>query len=323
MPSCVICTSTLTKKSPGIQCTVCRHFYHANGRCSAITKNQLPVIFNLPGGRWACLKCRGQEPVPAGSSGQSTDEMALDDTDDVDQDDSDGVDIVQVVKSFKRDMAALRSDIKELKASVIFCSNKVTDFEIKLSKFNELVNTTNQLKSENTVLKKDVLNLSSRINALEQDARSSNVEIMDIPQKTSENLVNIVRQIGAFLDHQVSVEEIESVVRVPTRLENKPKNIVLKFKCKTKRNEFLAAVKRKRLGLNGVSGFSIDGLSSKFYVNEHLTTRNKILLKSTRLAAKEKGYKYVWSQNGNVLIRKTDNSGIIQIHSDSDLVKIK
>ena len=52
------------------------------------------------------------------------------------------------------------------------------------------------------------------------------------------------------------------------------------------------------------------------YINEHLTPNNKhlfALAKQKKIAA---NYKYLWMRNGRVLIRKADNSEIINIDSE-------
>lgn len=66
----------------------------------------------------------------------------------------------------------------------------------------------------------------------------------------------------------------------------------------------MAAYEAKRLD-NGESraSLSIDGIAERLYVSEHSTMNNKLLHKEVRKIAREKDYKYIWTQNEN-MIRK-------------------
>ena len=45
---------------------------------------------------------------------------------------------------------------------------------------------------------------------------------------------------------------------------------------------------------------------TQLYVNENLTQQRKRLLWSAKQSATEKDYKYVWTNNGKILGRKTE-----------------
>lgn len=55
----------------------------------------------------------------------------------------------------------------------------------------------------------------------------------------------------------------------------------------------------------------VEELSCGLYINEHIKAKNKILFRYTRVATKGKQYKFVWIQNGNILIRKDNKSNIL------------
>ena len=58
---------------------------------------------------------------------------------------------------------------------------------------------------------------------MEQSLRSNNVEIQDVNEKPNENLLTVVDGISKFLNFQIQTNLIETVFRVPTYFENKPK----------------------------------------------------------------------------------------------------
>lgn len=299
---CKQCIQTITKKSPGVICGDCYVPYHANGRCSDINKSQLSAIKNLPGTGWKCISCRILSSSPNRTSVSHATII-----DDASEDEHIGA-------GLSTSVASLTSEIKNLKRTVEFCSDKITDFEDKLNKFNDVISRMNKLEKENAALRREVSGLQVRVNVMEQQSRSSNLEIQNVPESSNENLVNIVSGIGSHIGVPIDSSSLNYVTRVPTKIANKPKNIIVRFVSKIKRDDFLAACRSmRRSNTNPLKGLRVDGVADEIFVNEHLTIQNKILFKETRTVARSKGYSFVWTQNGNILVRKDQTSKIIQI----------
>lgn len=307
--SCQVCQEILSKKSPGVQCGSCELFYHANSLCCDVNKQHLSLIDSLPGGRWLCAQCRVASPPPRrGTRARSAKTAAGP--------------VSRPVADMNPELDLIRQEIREMKGSVDFCSNKISDFEGMLHGMSNLIKITEGLKSENAQLRERISSMNQRLNAVEQHSRSNSVEIQDIPEKSGENLLQIIDTIGTSLGHSIARSDIDYVTRVPTKLPSKPKHIVVRFVSKLNRDAFLAKAKTK-CQENENRGLEIEGLSNKFYINEHLTTMNKILHKATREAAKQHRYKFVWIKNGNILVRKSDTSRIMNISSEADISKMK
>lgn len=320
---CVSCVKPLSKKFPGLPCGACERYYHANAVCCDVNKQHLSLIGTLPGGRWLCGGCRTHSPAPRRNTRSQKGIAASLSRDD---DGDDGEELAdrsgdRSFSSMNAELELLRSEIREMRRSVDFCSNKISDFEDLVRNLKGLNKLVEDLKSENKHLREQMTSLNVKMNAIEQHTKSNSVEIQDIPESKGENLFQIVDCIGNFLGHPLKKEKIDSIVRVPTRVPLKPKHIIVRFVSKLDRDEFLSKAKDKRLQSNNRC-LSIDGISNRFFVNEHLTTTNKILHKKARDAAKEHKYKFVWVQNGNILLRKDDKSKIIQISSEIDISKI-
>ncbi|KAF9409488.1 hypothetical protein HW555_011163 [Spodoptera exigua] len=101
----------------------------------------------------------------------------------------------------------------------------------------------------------------------------------------------------------------------------KPKAVICKLSSKAHRDNLLGAIqiynrKNPKNKLN-TKLIGYGDTESPVYVSEHLTPANKSLHAATRIAAKEKNYKYVWVRNGKIFIRKdeTATSQIITHHS--------
>ena len=105
-------------------------------------------------------------------------------------------------------------------------------------------------------------------------------------------------------------------------IKKQTKNIIIKFLSKIHRYGFLNAAKFAKKIEENRQGFKIPGILERCFVNEHLPPQTKLLLKQTRQKALTNHYKFVWVQNGNVLVRKAENSNIIHISSMDDLGKL-
>ncbi|KAL3279799.1 hypothetical protein HHI36_017307 [Cryptolaemus montrouzieri] len=150
---------------------------------------------------------------------------------------------------------------------------------------------TDRLVSENRELKSQVAELNSRLNTIEQYSRSNNLEIQGVTKKNDENL-DIVCSIAQHLDFNITESMIDPVHRVPTRKENGTKNIIVRFQNRRKKEVIMAAAKTKRLlGNGGSPGFQIDGVSKSLFINEHLTSTNKLYIEALSVAeSREYGY---------------------------------
>lgn len=96
--------------------------------------------------------------------------------------------------------------------------------------------------------------------------------------------------------------------------------IIAKLETADMRKNLIHSSKTIKLNANMLSGnWSTD---NKILINERLTKDKRILFANTRSTAKEKNYKFVWITNSDILIRKDENSKIIQIKSCKDLLTL-
>ena len=61
---------------------------------------------------------------------------------------------------------------------------------------------------------------------------------------------------------------------------------------------------------------------NKVYINENLTRKNKELFNSTLKIKKEKGFKYIWTNQGRIYLRKNEASSPVHIKNQSDLQRM-
>lgn len=171
--------------------------------------------------------------------------------------------------------------------------------------------------------------LNHKIAYMEQFARQSNVEIQGIPERRNENLMSIVKKIGNTVScnlQETDILEFHRVAKQNTN-SNRPKNIVVKLNCPRTRDNLLASVKifnKNKHSDNklNTSHIELPGERRPVYVTEHLSPENKKLHAATRIAAKEKNYKFVWIRNGRIFVRKDISAGHINIKTVECLHKL-
>lgn len=130
-------------------------------------------------------------------------------------------------------------------------------------------------------------------------------------------------KIASCIGIHILPTDIEFAHRVqprrPSAGNTKARAIVARFKQRSSKDAIVAAARRHKTLTTQIVG--LDG-DTKIYINEHLTKENKILLKSCKIKAKEINYKYVWTKNCTIYIRKNEVSPSIPIMCEGDLNKI-
>lgn len=215
----------------------------------------------------------------------------------------------------KQQIAAIAGDVGSLQQSTEFISAQHEDLEKSVGVQDERLK---KLEKEST----DVKSLEAKIDLLEQQARQCNLEIMNVPERREENLINVVESVGKLIACNLSRQDVVAVHRVPHASQNnKPKNIIVKLSSRILRDNILSAYRLKK-GLTSTD-IGISGTPLNIFINEHLTLPKKHLFRAAREAAKKENYKYVWIKHATVLVREFDTSPIIAIRTADDIRRIK
>lgn len=220
-------------------------------------------------------------------------------------------------------MKAITDKLEGLNTSMEFMNVK---FEEMKTEFSLNTKVVSDLKKENEQLKTSVKDLSVRLTQMEQQARSTNVEIQCLPEHNNENLVSTVLNISKVISGDLNETNIHHVTRIAkqTPTSNRPKSIVVQFSSPRVRDNFLAASinfnkkKSSEEKLN-TALLGIAGKKENVYIVEHLSPANKALHAATRIKAKSLGYKYVWIRGGKIFVRKHDGADYKYIRDTGSL----
>lgn len=223
------------------------------------------------------------------------------------------------INSNINELMTLKNEFADLKRSMAFMSEKYDKFvrvlednKTEMKKMNkQLEELTNSNKEKDLKIK----NLQEQLGNLEQYTRNHNIEICGIPHRPQEDCREIVGKLAKELQVDLRIDEIDIVHRTFTSNKSIPPPIVAKITTRSKRD--LLTRKKKWIVTN--RNVPQTEIGQTIYIQEHLTSANKMLLRLTKHRARESEYKYVWVKYGKILVRKNDNSPVIRINSEEDL----
>nr|XP_034832174.1 uncharacterized protein LOC117988984 [Maniola hyperantus] len=214
----------------------------------------------------------------------------------------------------------------ELKNEIASLSSQLSQLQTSYSKLQDendhLKSDVSTLRERISVSEDQILELRSQFGRQQQQARMNNLEIVGLPQTSSESPVDLVVKIAEYAGVELNRGDIDFAHRVQPQkpIAGRPKAIVVKLVDRLCKDKILSGLKRKK----GICtrDIGIGGTEKKFFVNEHLTPENKQLLKSTKNLAKEKAYKFVWVRNCNIFLRKNEEAPALHVRLEKDLAKI-
>lgn len=217
-------------------------------------------------------------------------------------------------------------EINAIKDSVSFINNQYEDLKYELQgKLTQI----KELADDNDKLRSTVTDLNNRLNIIEQHTRMSNLEIQCLPEHKSENLPNIILQIGKVTGSNISDSDIHKCTRIAKLNPDsvRPRSVIVKFSCPRTRDKYLAAAikfnKTNKDEKLNTSHIGIGGEKKPIFIVDHLTPELKKIHASARLTAKKLNYKYVWIKNGRVFLRKMDNSEHIVVKNIEQLKNLE
>ncbi|XP_028171069.1 uncharacterized protein LOC114360541 [Ostrinia furnacalis] len=228
-------------------------------------------------------------------------------------------------KNLNEKLAPIKEEMEQITTSMSFMSARFDSIEAEHKAASD---TVKELVADNIKLNNTVTHLTQRLSYLEQQSRANNLEIQCVPESKSENLMNIISQLGHVVKCKLNEEVIANCTRVAKVNPStaRPRSIVVQFVSPKTRDQVLAATyKFNKDNPNDklcTAHLGFGGDKMPVFVVEHLSPHNKALHAAVRLRAKEKCYKYVWVRSGKIFARKNDDSGYILIKEFNDLSKI-
>lgn len=228
---------------------------------------------------------------------------------------------------FSSEIDSLKAEIIELKNSQEFICSKYENLkseyaeQLKINKKQH--DEISQLKSATKEVSELSKSESEKLDSLEQYGRRLNLEIIGVPVSAQEDTNAIVIEVAKNVGVDISSEDISISHRVPSiskpndsKSSDRPPAIIARFMNRSVRNRLY---KNRKLTRDiDPNKFSVPGLKYVF-INENLTQKRKNLFWQAKQRVKKFNYKFIWTTNGNLYVRKDDDSKQIPIKNMDDL----
>ncbi|XP_063535721.1 uncharacterized protein LOC134748493 [Cydia strobilella] len=219
------------------------------------------------------------------------------------------------------DLSQVRTDIAEMKNSI---DSKLDDLAGRMSTIESRVSALEDCKTELDDVKKTLNDIMTDSRKNEQWVRRSNIQINGVPETKGENLFTVINSLAEACGFSLNTNtDIDFVTRVAVRNDtdnSKPKPIIVKMQARYKKDDFMACLRKLKNLKAADLGYGAS--PNKIYINDHLSSYNKFLLKEAKQRAAAKEYKFCWVRNCTVMVRRNENSPIIYITSEDSLNKI-
>lgn len=266
---------------------------------------------------WKCDNCLAKRDIASVSSKSSGSTTALSKEF-----------ILSTMEEFKKEIFAelknYASQVVGFHESIDFLSSKV-DTSNKLMddlrrEYAEIRKENEKLRLENQSLNSAVNDLKGRVRMLEQYSRRTNIEINGVPITPKEDVLSLVKDIGATIGEVVQDTQVMAAHRVPTYRKDRTPPLVVQFQSRQQRDSWITSYKKKKTLLANEVNKVFP--SHRMYINEHLTPENKLFLSQLKEKCKELSFKYVWVKEGKFFVRKTDGEKAFRINQLDDIPKL-
>ncbi len=229
----------------------------------------------------------------------------------------------------------IASEVQKLmKDALADTKRQVNEFQSKISQLEEQ-NTKlkasidiEELRSENKKLRRNVEKLQFqlhqkdvklkelvvKLDCIEQKDYRNEVQMVGLDESTSEeeDMKKVIKVAKEKMGVKLKRADVKGVTRLGRKSSEKitPRDLVVTFKDNTTREVFYD--NRKKLVVSKAPQHNI-------YVNDRLTNYRKSLFYEARKLYKGRRLYAVWTQKGNVLVRRTEDGPVKQINKFEDL----
>ena len=238
---------------------------------------------------------------------------------------------------FDMKLAPIRSSLQDITNSVNLLSER---FDAMEKKVKDLETAKDLIQKENQHLRLETLRLSQiveemkvNLNEMEQYSRRDCCEITGIPKTPDEDTNDLVIKVGALMDmdleeddisisHRLAVPSYASRTATASSSRSKQGTILPKIIVKFVRRETKELFYKNRKHLRGKTAADL-GLgrysNNGLFISESLTQRNKTLFNDCLAFKKKHNFKYIWTQQGRIYLRKDKDTQSRLISSKSDI----
>lgn len=340
---CKKCSKRITTSKKAVNCSECGDSYHPI--CGQISAEMVKEI-ERGVTDWRCIKCRGT------NNRRSFIKTGMDRSDSISS--LNNCTTERDTGNIDSTFIELSAEIRNLSIAQAAClksleivNKKMEDLQLLSKNVKIHDKRLNTLEKDNKEMKSLIKNLTLQVDNGEQRANINKLVLSGVPFLPDENLIDITKCAMAKLNVPIDDNDVRDIYRMfkpkqssintnipnselagSSQQNNNPPETVTKAKGSTislnpiiitfssikKRNEILKSFRINRdIYINN---------SVKIYIQEFLIPNRQRLLRKAKIFGRTNGFKYVWTRDGNIFIRKSDGEKPISINNFTDFASL-
>ncbi|XP_047020942.1 uncharacterized protein LOC124630943 [Helicoverpa zea] len=195
--------------------------------------------------------------------------------------------------------------------------------------YDSIKKSLQKLETENNEQRNYIVNLEKKIEDLQSSSRSACIEIRNVPEvekETAGDLTSIVLKTFETIQPSENTPQLRDVYRLPGK-KGSSRPIVAEFLTVPSKIQVLEACRAFNKGLPSTEKLNtghigVPGQVKPVYIADHLPRSQRQLFFEARSFAKTNKYKFCWSQNGKIFLRKSEGMDSVIIRSTACLKKL-
>ena len=227
---------------------------------------------------------------------------------------------------FKNEIEKINTEVKDLTKSVEFLSSQYDDIFAENKKLKVEMNDVNKIAA---IQNKKILELEEivksnkkQIHAMENLSRSNNLEVHGITYKPNEKTDRIIFNTLKIVEPEIKETDIISSFRLKKKRTNRNETTDGPIIVKLANNEIRSRCYYNKKKLAGFAFRDIGIEAEKIFLNENLCQASRQLFYKANMQKKKFKWKFIWTNNGSIKMKKDHDSQIITIDDEESLKKV-
>ncbi|KAI8425574.1 hypothetical protein MSG28_011397, partial [Choristoneura fumiferana] len=326
------------------KCTECAAVYHKG--CVSIPQTARVST------TWTCAACKAKAPrrCPSADTDTPIKCSELGESGGGTPSPSQNQEVAEQLRLFRTEFSAVRDEMAGLRQEMVELHRFIEGFQARFVGMEERRSGRWRRAAADGELAATVAALKLELCDRDQDLLLNDLELTGIPEHSNESPTHLVclvaHKLGVGLDERdiVFAERVGPRRRLPagesmpsamspltqssvdgtgqavSGMSARPRPLIVRLARRGPRGELLRAA-RVRRGAD-TSGFDLPGNPSRFYVNERLTRLNRSLFYLARQECVRLGWRFHWTKDGRVYVRRHKDSAASRIRSEADIGKV-
>lgn len=219
----------------------------------------------------------------------------------------------------KQSVTKLENEMESIKTSQQFISDEFEAIKTIISDHKDdivsLKNEVKTVKADCITTQHNLEELNFELNALKQANLEGHLLISNVIKAAEEDLRPLLQSIFSLLNIKCDAEDILSVRRLSSTNQSGIQPIIVRFASLSMKEKIMKAARQRPINCDEIGL----GVRQRIYFNHHLTPANQRLLGAARKYKRQHNFMFVWYANGEIFLRKDENSRACKITDIRDL----